>query len=163
MDSELPPFRVYLVPAIFMMLMGWGGLASLVIFTLPTVWPRWGFFALWLIALTGTALPGVYFLNRRFPSDPPAEPNVIVRQAIWVGVYGATLAWLQLGRVLTLGLMLGLAGGLYGVELLIRMRERSRWRPPVKDSDSGLDLGDVPLSNLPPSPSSSPDSHDPES
>jgi hypothetical protein len=127
--DDTPSLRHYLIPAGLMIVLGWGGLALLLIFTQPTVWPRWAFFVLWLLALTGTALPVTYFLNRRFPSDPPADSNVILRQALWVGVYGATLAWLQLGRVVTLWVIFGLAVGLVTVEYLIRMRERSRWRP----------------------------------
>ncbi len=41
----------------------------------------------------------------------------------------ATLAWLQLGRVLTLPLILLLAFGLTLTEFLIRLREKSRWQP----------------------------------
>ena len=57
------------------MILGWGGLALLIFFfeVPPLVWARWGFFALWFIALTGTALPVVYFLNLRFSPDPPTE------------------------------------------------------------------------------------------
>ncbi len=123
-----------MISGLFMMLVGWGGLALLiVVFSVPPlVWARWGFFALWFVALTGTALPIVYFLNLRFPSDPPAEPNAIVRQAIWVGVYGATVAWLQLAQLATLWVWLGLAGGLIAVEYVLRSRERARWHPPVE-------------------------------
>ncbi len=122
-----------------MMLVGWGGLALLiVVFSVPPlVWARWGFFALWFVALTGTALPIVYFLNLRFPSEPPVEANAIVRQAIWVGVYGATLAWLQLAQIATLWIWLGLAGGLIAVEYVLRSRERARWRPPLEESEFG--------------------------
>jgi len=123
-----PSFRPFIFPAILLMLAGWGGLAALFILTEPTVWPRWAFFLLWTMALTGTALPATYYLNRRFPSDPPAASNVILRQALWVGAYGATLAWLQLGRLVTVWVVLGLAGGLIGVEALTRLRERSQWR-----------------------------------
>ncbi len=99
----------------------------------PLVWVRWGFFALWFVALTGTALPLAYFFNLRFPSNPPAEPNVVLRQALWVGIYGSTLAWLQLGHLATLWVWLGLAGSLITLEYLIRLRELSRWRPPTPD------------------------------
>jgi hypothetical protein len=136
MDTE-PSFRQYIDSSLILMFIGWGGLA-LMIFAFnvpPLVWARWGFFALWLIALTGTALPIVYFLNLRFPSDPPAESNAIVRQALWVGVYGSTLAWLQLGNLVTLWVWMGLAGGLIAIEYLIRMRERARWKPPVTTDD----------------------------
>jgi hypothetical protein len=111
------------------------------VFTLPTVWPRWTFFILWVMALTGTSLPFTYFFNHRFPSEPPAEPNVIVRQALWVGVLGATLAWLQLGRLVTLWVVFGLVGGLIAIEYFIRIREQARWKPPV-DPDEPKDFDD---------------------
>lgn len=96
---------------------------------MPTVGPRWLFFFLWVLALTGTALPGVAFLNRRFPTVPPATSGIIIREAIWVGLYGATLAWLQLGRVLNLALAVLLASGFIAIEILVRLRERSQWEP----------------------------------
>jgi hypothetical protein len=52
-----------------------------------------------------------------------------VRQAVWVGVYFGTLAWLQIGRVLTLPLALLLLVGLVLIEWLLRMREQSQWNP----------------------------------
>jgi hypothetical protein len=127
-----PSPRQYLISALFLMAVGWGGLVLLILVyeVPPFVWARWGFFALWFTALTGTSLPIMFFLNLRFPSDPPAEPYAIVRQAMWVGVYGAVLAWLQLGRVMAFWMWIGLAGGLIGVEYLIRLREQARWRPP---------------------------------
>lgn len=127
-----PSFRSYLASCLALVILGWGGLFALIfVFQLPPfVWARWGFFVLGIMALTGTALPIVYFFNRRFPSKPPAEAGVIIRQALWVGIYGGTLAWLQLGRLVTLYVILGLAGGLIAIEYLIRLREQARWRPP---------------------------------
>jgi len=130
--GEQTSFRPFVLSSIFLFLIGWGGLI-LIIFVFnvpPLVWARWGFYVLGMMGLTGTALPIVYFLHRRFPSDPPAESGVIVRQALWVGIYGATLAWLQLGGLVTIYIVLGLAGGLILAEFLIRLRERSRWKPP---------------------------------
>jgi len=119
------------------MAIGWGGLALLIFaFNVPPlVWARWSFFVLWCMALTGTTLPISYFLNLRFPSNPPADSNAIIRQALWVGVYGATLVWLQLGHLVTLWVWMGLGGGLIAIEYLIRLRERARWRPPVSDDE----------------------------
>ncbi|HNQ93953.1 MAG TPA: hypothetical protein PKK96_16275 [Anaerolineales bacterium] len=128
-------FRSYAISSLVLMLVGWGGLFALVYYSLPFVGFRFLFFALIILALTGTILPIVYFFHRRFPADPPAESNVIVRQAAWFGVYGATLAWLQLGRLVTVYVILGLAGGLYAIEYFIRLRERARWNPPVIDDD----------------------------
>jgi hypothetical protein len=144
---EPPTTRQYIVSAVFLMLVGWGGLALLLfVFRVPPlVWARWGFFALWFVALSGTALPVAYYLNVRFPSEPRAEPNAIVRQSLWFGVFGATLAWLQLGHLATLWVWLVLGGGLIVIEFLIRSRERARWNPPE-------DLEDNPAYDLPESP-----------
>jgi hypothetical protein len=60
---------------------------------------------------------------------------VVVRQALWFGIYGATLAWLQLGRLVTPYVMIGLAGGLFAIEYLIRLREKAHWKPPVPTDD----------------------------
>ena len=133
--DEQPSFRAYLIQSLVLMIFGWGGLALLLNLTLPFVLPRLAFFILAVMALTGTALPITYFINRRFPSDPPAAPNVIVRQALWVGIYGATLAWLQLGRLVSLWVWMGLAGGVIAAEYLIRLREKARWRPPETADD----------------------------
>ena len=134
MDEQLK-FRPFGLAALVLMIAGWGGLYFLVNETLPYVWPRWGFFVLVLLALTGTALPIVYFFHRRFPAEKPAEANVIVRQALWFGVYGATLAWLQLGRLVTIYVILGLAVGLAAIEYFTRLREKAHWKPPVTPDD----------------------------
>jgi len=122
-------FRPYLSSAISLFVLGWGA-AALTVFSLtPTVWARWLLFFGGTLGLTGLAIPITWFLNLRFPSDPPAGSPVIVRQAIWVGVYGALLVWLQQARLVTLWIALGLAIGLVAIEYLVRMREKARWQP----------------------------------
>lgn len=133
--TSQPTFRSYLVSVLALLLIGWGGLAALLFYSLPFVWARWGFFALGIMALTGTALPAVYFFHRRFPTEPPAMPNVIVRQALWFGVYAATLVWLQLGRLVSLYVIFGLAGGLIAIEYFIRLREKANRVPPLISDD----------------------------
>jgi hypothetical protein len=135
-----PTARHYLVSAFWLVIAGWGGLALMVYgFQLPpVVWARWGFFVLWFMALTGTALPVAYFLNLRFPSAPPVEPHTVVRQAMWMGIYGCLIAWLQLGRVMAFWLWIGLAGGFMALEYLIRLRERARWNPPIAGPGSQM-------------------------
>lgn len=130
MKSEsAPPVSSFIPAAIILAIIGWGGLYALVNFTIPTVGPRWLFFFLGVLALTGTALPVVAFLNHRFPTNPPAGSGVIIREALWIGIYFPTLAWLQLGRVLTPALVLLLAVGFIAIEILLRIRERSQWKP----------------------------------
>ena len=122
-------FLPYLTSAISLFVFGWGA-ATIAIFQLtPTVWARWLCFFGGTLGLTGLALPVTWFLNLRFPSVPPAGSNVIVRQAIWVGVYGVLLVWLQQARLVTPWIGLGLALGLFAIEYLIRMRENARWQP----------------------------------
>lgn len=134
MDEQLK-FKPFGISALILLLIGWGGLYYLLTQTLPFVWSRWGFFVLTLLALTGTSLPVVYFFHKRFPNGVPSDANVIVRQSLWFGVYGATLAWLQLGRLVTVYVILGLAGGLIVIEYLIRLREKSHWRPSIQEDD----------------------------
>ncbi len=128
-------YKPYLLSALLLMLIGWGGLYLLVMYMPPFVWARWGFFVLMLMAVAGVFLPLVYFFHRRFPDDPPADGNVISRQALWFGVYAATLAWLQLGRLVTVYVILGLGFGLIAIEYFIRMRERSHWTPPANPDE----------------------------
>ena len=134
MDEQLR-FKPFGLSSLVLMIVGWGGLYFLITQSLPFVWQRWGFFVLTLMAITGTVLPVVYFFHRRFPGEKAAEASVIVRQAMWFGIYAATLAWLQLGRLVTIYIILGLAGGLAAIEYFMRLREKSHWKPPITSDD----------------------------
>ena len=127
MSSRTPSPAAFLPTAVLFAVIGWGGLLLLMNTTLPYLGPRWLFFFLIVVALTGTALPATAFLNHRFPSDPPAGAAVVLRQAVWVGIYAATLAWLQYGRVFSLNLALILLVGFAAIEWFWRLRERSKW------------------------------------
>ena len=134
MEEKLE-FKSFGLSALALTIIGFGGLYFIITQTLPFVPARWAFFVFMFMGLTGIALPVVYFLHQRFPSEPPAESTVIMRQSFWVGVYGATLAWLQLGRLVTLNVMLALAGGFIAAEYFIRMREKANRRPPIISED----------------------------
>ena len=107
------------------MVLGWGGLVLLFTFTLPTIWPRWTFFALLVIAFSGTALPFSFLLNQRLLSNGAA---VVTRQAVWVGIYVAILAWLQIGRILNFTVALWFVLGFLGLEYMTQLRERPKRR-----------------------------------
>jgi len=128
METKSPSVFSVLPASLVLAVVGWGGLAGLIVNTLPTLWPRWLFFFLSVMALTGTALPFAALLNLRFSGQPPATPGVVLRQSLWVGLYFPTLAWLQIGRVLTPSLALLLALGLVLIEVLLRLREKSQWK-----------------------------------
>jgi hypothetical protein len=135
-------YRPFIASTVGLLLIGWGSVAFAVFLLTPTVWARWLLFFGGTFGLTGLALPATWFLNLRFPSDPPAGPAIVTRQAIWVGVYGVLLTWLQQERLVTLWSGLGLAAGLIAIEYLIRMREKARWQPSM----------DLPLSKREKSP-----------
>ena len=125
--------RGFAIAAWLLALGGWSGVLYLIFGgSFPTSWPRWLFFVSGFVALTGTAAPFVQYLNRRF-ARAPVPPAVLLRQSLWVGFFGATCAWLQIGRTLSLSTALLLAAGLGGVEWFLRVRERSRWIPEPDD------------------------------
>ncbi|MEJ5201708.1 MAG: hypothetical protein WHV66_05685, partial [Anaerolineales bacterium] len=84
----MSPYRSYSITGIILGIVGWSGWIYVVGFTYPTLFPRWLFYFLFVIALCGTSLPIIAFLHWRFPSKPLAEGGVIVREAIWVGIFG---------------------------------------------------------------------------
>jgi hypothetical protein len=136
MEEKLE-FKSFGLSALALTIIGFGGLFVIITQTLPFVPARWAFFVFMFMGLTGMALPIVYFLHKRFPAESPAESSVIMRQSFWVGIYGATLAWLQLGRLVTLNVILVLAGGLIAAEYFIRIREKANRRTPnISDDDS---------------------------
>ena len=137
--DEKPSFRPFLFPTILLMIAGWSGLLAVMNLNLPLLWPRWAFFALVVVACTGTALPISFLWNQRFLSN---RAGVVVRQAIWVGLYAAILAWLSIGRILNFSVALWFILGFIGLEFLLLLRERptrSRMQrepsPPAADPD----------------------------
>lgn len=124
--TTMPPDHVgVLVAGLVMMAGGWYGLYQLVTTTLPRVGQRWLFFVLLQIAVSGTMIPLVRYLNVRFaPSDIDLPPGgVIVRQAVWVGLFAVTCAWLQIPRVLNLPIAFFVGLVFVVVEVFLRSRE----------------------------------------
>jgi hypothetical protein len=136
-------FRPYIASSIILFFIGWGGSAIAVFMLTPTVWARWLLFFGSTLGLTSLALPVTWFLNLRFPSNPPVVATVIMRQAIWFGVYGALLIWLQQERLVTIWTGLGLAAGLIAIEYFVRMRENARWQPPTNIPSSTSEQSSV--------------------
>lgn len=125
--------RKFLLTGFVLGIIGWSGVLAVIFLTLPTLGPRWLFYFLLTLALIGTSLPIVTYLNLRFPGDPPASGGVVLREAIWIGIYGDLLVWLLPGGVLNPALALFLAIGFVLIEIFLRLRERSQWKP--KDLD----------------------------
>lgn len=124
--SRMPPDHIGVLAAgAVMMVGGWYGLYVLVTTTLPRVGQRWLFFMLLMMAVTGTVIPFVRYLNVRFTPitvEPPAG-GVIVRQSVWFGLFALTCAWLQIPRVLNLPIAVLVALAFLVIEIFLRARE----------------------------------------
>ncbi len=129
--KELPSFHPVWVFGLLIGGIGWIGLILIFFLTVPTLGPRWLMFFLLTLAISGPALPVVHYLHRRFPSRPAATGAVLVREALWFGIYADVLLWLQFGRALNFALGAFIAVGVIAVELIIRWRERTTWTPPA--------------------------------
>ncbi|MBL8152847.1 MAG: hypothetical protein JNM70_01585 [Anaerolineae bacterium] len=122
----IPPDHIgVLIAGAVFMLIGWLGLYQLVTTSLPLVGQRWLFFILLQLAITGTVLPFVRYLNVRFtPVTADLPPGgVIVRQSIWIGLFVVMCAWLQIPRVLTLPMVILVALLFIIIEAFLRSRE----------------------------------------
>lgn len=117
-----PDHTGIMLAAALMAVTGWVGLWLLITSTLPTAFPRWLFFVFLYLAVTGTVLPFVRFLNARFSgNDAPPSASVILRQSVWVGLFVVACAWLQIPRVLNPVLAFFLALSLIVVEFFLHM------------------------------------------
>jgi hypothetical protein len=122
-----PDYAGIMVAAAIMAAAGWIGLWLLVTTTLPTAFPRWLFFVFLYLAVTGTVLPFVRFLNMRFTREGHTFPSggVILRQSIWFGLFVVACAWLQIPRVLNPVIAFFLALSLVVIEVFLHVREQN--------------------------------------
>lgn len=131
-SERIPPDHSgILIAALLMFIVGWGGLYLLVTTDYPRLGGQlWLFFVLLNIAITGTVLPFVRYLNVRFTPItrdlPPA--GVIVRQSVWVGLYVVICAWLQIPRALSVPTAFLLAVVFIVIEVFLRVRESAAQR-----------------------------------
>jgi hypothetical protein len=124
--DKTPPDHVgVLIAAFVMMIGGWWGLYQLVTTTLPRVGARWLFFVLLHVAVTGTVIPFIRYLNVRFtPVSAELPPGgVVVRQSVWIGLFVVTCAWLQIPRVLSWPIAFFLGLVFVVIEIFLRSRE----------------------------------------
>lgn len=130
--ERIPPDHTgILISSLVMFIIGWGGLYVLVTTQYPRIGGQlWLFFVLLNIAVTGTAMPFIRYLNVRFTPItrdlPPA--GVIVRQSVWVGLYVVICAWLQIPRSLSMPVALLLAIVFIVIEVFLRVRESASER-----------------------------------
>lgn len=80
----------------------------------------------WMVAATGLALPFSYYLNKRF-GRPEFSPSflVVLRQAVWVGLWFTFCLWLQIHRAFGPAIASLVAVVLVLVEILLQVRTKA--------------------------------------
>ena len=125
--DKMPPDHLgVLVAGFLLMVAGWFGLYEVVTTHLPRIGgPLWAFFILLHIAVAGTAIPFVRYLNVRFtPINAELPPGgVVVRQSVWIGLFVVACAWLQIPRILSWPVAFFLALVFIVLEVFLRSRE----------------------------------------
>jgi len=122
------PSALFRMAAVFALL-GWFVAVVLVLFTLPFLFPRWLLFFSLFLAFTGTSLPAVWYLNRRFAGERFPTNGVLMREALEFATLGVFLVWLQTGRMFTPFLGWIFFAAVLAVEILLRVYEHTRWTP----------------------------------
>lgn len=123
--ENTPPEHIGVLWSAVLMTIGGGwGLFTLITTQKPFVGQRWIFFVLLQVAATGMAMPFLRYLNLRLMREGYVLPGiVIVRQSVWFGLFVVTCAWLQMPRVLNVGIAVVLAVAFIVVEVFLRTRE----------------------------------------
>ncbi len=128
LPQRVPPDHIgVLISAAVMTLTGWGGLLWLVTNRPPRLGAElWLFFFLGLIAISGTVLPVVRYINMRLTplNAEPLAGGIIVRQSVWIGLFCVIIAWMQILRVLSAANIFFLGLVFIIVEAFLRSRER---------------------------------------
>jgi len=120
----LPPFGKIFSTALFLTIIGGGGLLFTFIFLEPKLGARWLFFFFLVIFGAGIGLPFTFIVQRRFAKQTVGS-HILVREAALFGIYLSLLAWLQLGRILTNLILMIIGLGFILFEMLLRMAEKA--------------------------------------
>ena len=83
------------------------------------------FLAAVVVMATGLTLPLAYYLNKRFGQAPSQHFLIVLRQAMWVGIWLAICTWLQMNRSLSWGVAILVAVVFGTIEVLLQIRART--------------------------------------
>jgi hypothetical protein len=109
-------------------LVGWAGLAYLVFNYVPDPWTVGLAVCLVFVAVAGTVMPPVHFLNYRFSQQAesgdgsPSDGWTVYRQSGMVGLLAALCCWFQVMRVLNWIIVILLVGVIVLIEVFFRSR-----------------------------------------
>ena len=118
--------RGVLLASLLMIIVGWFGLAHLVVSTRPRIGGEiWLFFILLQIAVTGLAIPIVFLISQRLApkQDPFTRTGVVVRRSVWIGIIVVACAWLLIPRYLSLPVVAVVVLLFVVIEVFLRNRE----------------------------------------
>lgn len=124
-NNALIPFILFCV---LLALLAWTGLGLIVIYTKPTIAPRWLFFFFLFLATATSFLPFLLVVYRRIHLSTPFSITAPIRQALMAGAYVDLLVWMQMGRVLNLTTAIFIFAVMVGIELLIQLFDSTQWR-----------------------------------
>lgn len=122
-------FLPYYLFSFLLALAAWTGLGLLVIYTKPTIGPRWLFFFFFFLAVAGTFLPVFTLVYQRTRGNRSFSFASPIRQTLMLASYADLMVWLQMGRILEVTTATFLFAILLGIEILIQLFDRSKWRP----------------------------------
>jgi len=126
--SFVPPFGKIFMTSLILSLLGIGGLIFIIIFSEPTLGPRWLFFFFLTLCATGLSLPVMYIVQRRVAKQY-VPVSVLLREAIFFSIFIDIITWLQLGRIISNLMILILAAGFILLEIFLRMAEKATFKP----------------------------------
>ncbi len=107
---------------------------SILYYLVTTIWPDPNtllsaplilFFLLLFVGLTSATVPVSAYLNYRFAKTGwrDRDPSRLLRQGVWVGLFGVVLAYLQLVRALNLMIGFFVLAAFVLIELFFLTRE----------------------------------------
>ena len=99
------------------------------------------FFALMFVGLTSATVPASVYLNYRFAKTGwrDRDRSRLLRQGIWVGLFGVVLAYLQLIRSLNFMIGFFLLAAFVLIELFFLTREPDRPNQNGKEDENRAD------------------------
>ena len=131
--EKQPSLIPYYIFSFLLALLAWTGLGLLVIYTKPTIVPRWVFFFLFFIAVAGTFLPFFTLLHQRTSGKHQFKFTTPLRQSLVLASYADLMVWLQMGRLLEMTTATFIFAILLGIEILIQLFDRSEWSPEAEE------------------------------
>ena len=116
MSHPVSPWRHLWPAALTLTGIGWGTLAYVVLYHVPTLPARLVFFWALIVGVAGLSLLPLALLHRRLRGRVPPSPT-LWRESLLAGAFVALWAWLQMDRLASPGALMALGAVLVLVEV----------------------------------------------